>query len=225
MKELTVENAPRWEPEVELISITPHAETIIEMAYRNCWQSEPRVGGVEARRKFIEGCIRRGHLSPLEFAFAIFVVTGSRAYTHQQVRHRIASYAQESQRYVRVDDPRCIVVPPRIHADPAALDIFVVAMNQAWKAYAALIRLGHRKEDARFVLPNACKSKILVGMNFRSWRHFLKLRCARAAQWEIRGVAQEILRILYEHAPGVFGDLYEKFIVNDGVGELWTERD
>lgn len=225
MKELTMESAPKWEPEVGLISVTPNAETVIEMAYRNCWQSEPQVGGIEARRKFIEKCIRRGHLSCLEFAFATFEVVGSRAYTHQQVRHRVASYAQESQRYVRVDDPSYIVVPPLVHADPAVLDIFVEAMNTAWTAYAALLEFGVRKEDARFVLPNACRSVIFVGMNFRSWRHFLKLRCDKAAQWEIRGVASEVLKALFGCAPGVFEDLYEKFILNEGEGELWTERD
>jgi len=225
MKELTVENAPRWGPEVRLVSITPNAETVIEMAYRNCWQSEPLVGGVEARRKFIEKCIRRGHLSCLEFAFATFEMIGSRAFTHQLVRHRIASFAQESQRYVRVDDPSYVVVPPEIYAEPAALEVFVQAVDTAWVIYRTLLQLGVRKEDARFVLPNACKSKIVVGMNFRSWRHFLKLRCDKAAQWEIRGAALEILKVLYEHSPGVFGDLYEKFILNNGEGDIWTERD
>lgn len=225
MNKLTVTSVPKWVPEVKLISITPNAETVIELAYRNCWQSEAKVNGIDARRRFIKGCIQRGHLSCLEFASVNLRVVSSRVYTHQQVRHRIAGYAQESQRYVRVDDPSYVVVPPRIHADPMAIDIFVETINSVWTAYQNLLDLGIRKEDARFVLPNACKSVIFVGMNFRSLRHFLKLRCDKAAQWEIRGVAIEILKVLYEYAPGVFGDLYQKFIIRSGKGELWTERD
>jgi thymidylate synthase (FAD) len=212
-----------WNPEVKLISITPNAEEVIEKAYRNCWQSEPKIPGPEARRAFLKKCIQRGHLSPLEFAFATFEIVGSRAYTHQQVRHRIASYAQESQRYVKVDDPNYFIIPPAINNNLQALDIFLKVINDAMNAYRTLLNLGIKKEDARYVLPNACKSKIFVGMNFRAWRHFLKLRCEKTAQWEIREIAMRILEILHEHGPSVFGDLYEKFILEKG--ELLTERD
>jgi|YelNatPaOPRAMG01_1025707.scaffolds.fasta_scaffold03010_18 thymidylate synthase (FAD) len=215
-----------WGPKVKLISITPKAEEIIEKAYRNCWRSEPKKLGEEARREFIEKCIRRGHLSPLEFAFATFEIVGSRAYTHQQVRHRIASYAQESQRYVKVDDPNYIVIPPKIQDNSKALEIFFEAIKNAWSAYQALLELGIKKEDARYVLPNACKSKIFVGMNFRAWRHFIKLRCDVSAQWEIREVATKILKILYNEAPSVFADLYRKFVIErEGKKELWTQWD
>lgn len=129
MSKLTVENAPKWEPEVELVSITPNPEAVIEQTYRNCWQTEPKEPGLGARRRFLEKRITQGHLQPLEFAFATFVVVGSRTYTHQQVRHRIATFAQESQRYVRPEDSCYVVVPPKIHADPAALEIFVGAIK------------------------------------------------------------------------------------------------
>ena len=217
-------NMTAWTPQVELVSITPFAEEVIEEAFRNCWQSEAKKPGEEARRAFLEKCIRRGHLAPVEFASASFRVVASRACTHQVVRHRIASYAQESQRYVRVDNPS-YVVPPEIHDNAWALDIFVQAINEAWKAYAQLLDLGVKKQDARFVLPNACKSMIMVSMNFRSWRHFLKLRCDKAAQWELRGIATSMLALLHPLAPGIFGDLYEKFVNSQGKGELWTERD
>jgi len=213
-----------WQPEAELISITPYPEKVIEQAYRNCWQSEPADRGKNARRRFLRKCIGRGHTTCLEFAFATFRIVGSRAFTHQQVRHRVASYAQESQRYVEQNDPSRVVVPPAIHADPEALEIFLVQMRSAWEAYDALLKKGIRKEDARYVLPNACKSCIFVGMNFRAWRHFLKLRCDKAAQWEIRGVALEILKVLYHKAPAVFGDLYERFVLGKDV-ELWTQGD
>ncbi len=213
-----------WKAEVELVSITPQPEKVIEQAYRNCWQSAPKTASVESRRRFIKRCIRRGHLSPLEFAFATFRITASRACTHQLVRHRIASYAQESQRYVRAVEGY-VAVPPRIYDNPRALEIFEETIAKIWDSYDLLLELGVKKEDARYLLPNACKSKIIVGMNFRSWRHFIKLRCHQTAQWEIRGVATEVLKILYDQAPGVFGDLYQKFILNEGRGELWTERD
>lgn len=220
MTGLTVGNAPVWRPEVVLLSVTDEAEALIERAYRNCWQSEPKGD----RSGFIVACIKRGHLSCLEFGVATFLVIASRAATHQIVRHRIASYAQESQRYVKQDDTTYLVVPPEIHGNPEALEIFVEAMNFAWGAYAGLLKLGIKKEDARFVLPNACKSKIFVKMNFRAWRHFLKLRCAPAAQWEIRGIALTILEDLHNKAPFVFGDLYEKYILEKDV-PLWTESD
>lgn len=214
-----------WRPKVKLLFITPEAEKVIEMAYRNCWQSKPKTKGVKARRKFLESCIKKGHLSPLEFANATFLIEGSRVFTHQLVRHRLASYAQESQRYVEVKDQGYFVIPPSILENEEALKIFETAIENSWQAYQKLLELKIPKEDARYLLANACKSKIMVSMNFRSWRHFLKLRCEKTAQWEIRETAMEILKILHRKAPGVFGDLYQKFIVNKGQGELWTERD
>lgn len=221
---MNLKNAAQWRPEVKLVSVTSDAEVVIEQAYRNCWQSK-MASDKEARRVFLERCIRRGHLSPLEFAFATFQIIGSRAFTHQLVRHRIASYAQESQRYVKISDLNRFVFPPKIQHDPEALKIFEKGLKNSFETYQALLKLGILKEDARYILPIATKSSIFVGMNFRSWRHFLKLRCEKNAQWEIRGVALEILKILYQEAPGVFADLHQKFIINQGKGELWTERD
>jgi len=161
-----------WNPEVKLISITANAEELIEKAYRNCYQSKP-TETPEERRNFIRKCIQRGHLSPLEFGEATFEIVGSRVFTHQLVRHRIASYAQESQRYVKVKDPSYIVIPPKIQENPETLDIFLEAVTKAFEAYSTLLDLGIKKEDARYVLPQATKSKIFVKMNFRAWRHFL----------------------------------------------------
>ena len=97
---MTKESEVVWKPEVKLVFITPDAEELIERAYRNCFQSEC-AKDVEKRREFIKRCIKLGHLSPIEFAEAVFEVVCSRVCTHQLVRHRIASYAQESQRRVR----------------------------------------------------------------------------------------------------------------------------
>jgi len=199
-----------WKPEVRLVSITPDAEELIERAYRNCFQSEC-AEDVEKRREFIRRCIKLGHLSPLEFAEAVFEVVCSRVCTHQLVRHRIASYAQESQRRVKVKDLDYVVVPPMVVENQEALEVFLEAVRKGFEAYEKLLELGIRKEDARYVLPQCIKSKILVKMNFRAWRHFLELRCDKTAQWEIREVAKAILEILFQYAPSVFGDLHEKF--------------
>lgn len=212
---MVVEGKGGWKPEVMLISITPQAEELIERAYRNCFQSEC-AEDVEKRREFIRRYIKLGHLSPLEFADAIFEVTCSRACTHQLVRHRIASYAQESQRRVKVKDLDYIVVPPMILESQEAFELFLDTVRKSFEVYEKLLELGIKKEDARYVLPQCVKSKILVKMNFRQWRHFLELRCDKTAQWEIREVAMRILEILNFYAPSVFSDLYEKFLGNEG---------
>jgi len=209
------ESGDVWKPEVSLVFVTPNAEELIERAYRNCFQSEMSKS-VEKRREFIRRCIKLGHLSPLEFAEAVFEVVCSRACTHQLVRHRIASYAQESQRRVKVKDLDYIVVPPKVIESPEALEVFLEAVRKSFEVYERLLELGVKKEDARYILPQCVKSKIFVKMNFRQWRHFIELRCDKTAQWEIREVAMRILEILNMCAPSVFGDLYERFLGSEG---------
>ena len=155
--------------------------------------------------------IGKGHHSCLEFAFATFSIEGSRAFTHQLVRHRMASYAQESQRYVKITNDRTYVVPPKIAENPETLELYQAALDGCRSCYQALLDRGISKQDARFVLPNAVRNTIIVGMNFRSWRHFLALRCDRHAQWEIRSAAMDILQILYDHAPSIFEDIHLTF--------------
>jgi thymidylate synthase (FAD) len=209
---------------VKLLYITKNAEILIEKAYRNCWQSKPKNKSIKERRDFIKRCISMGHLSPLEFADAVFEILGSRAFTHQLVRHRLASYAQESQRHVKIKDLSYFVIPKTIKNNKEALKIFKKSLKEIFNSYESLIQLGIPKEDARYILPNATMSRIFVKMNFRAWRHFLKLRCDTSAQWEIRDIAKEILKILYKNSPSVFEDLYEKFIKGTRK-DLFTERD
>jgi thymidylate synthase (FAD) len=97
-------------------------------------------------------------------------------------------------------------------------------IKEIFDSYENLIQLGIPKEDARYILPNSTMSRIFVKMNFRAWRHFLKLRCDASAQWEIRDIAKEILKILYKNSPSVFEDLYEKFIKGTRK-DLFTEKD
>ncbi|MEM2878566.1 MAG: FAD-dependent thymidylate synthase [Candidatus Hadarchaeales archaeon] len=190
---------------VELISITPDAERLIEAAGRTCYLSFGKQGkGTE--KSFIRMLIKRGHLSVLEHAHATFRISGaSRSFTHQLVRHRLCSYSQQSQRYVDEKNFR-FIEPESIKNNEKAHSIFMRFMEEARNTYAELQRLGIKNEDARFVLPNAVESQIVVTANFREWRHIVELRGDPGAQWEIRQVAIEILRILKKHAPEVFAD-------------------
>jgi thymidylate synthase (FAD) len=202
---------------VELIAVTKYLrgngtpEELLEHAGRVCYRSEKRGGAAN----FLQARIREGHESIIEHASATFEISGiSRACSHQLVRHRIASYSQESQRYVDLSDPN-LVVPPGVAQSPEAMRIWDDLTGRMKRAYRDLRELGARKEDARFLLPNATATRIVVTMNFRELRHFFRIRCDRAAQWEIRALAQEILRLTYQVAPSVFQDLYLKFIGED----------
>jgi thymidylate synthase (FAD) len=183
-------------------------ESLLEHAGRACYRSEPK--GTPG--KFLKSRIREGHESIIEHASVTFEISGiSRACTHQLVRHRIASYSQESQRYVEMSAPE-FVVPPSVAENPEAMAAWDEFMGQVSDTYHRLRELDVRKEDARFVLPNATTTRIIVTMNFRSLRHLFSVRCDKAAQWEIRALALEMLRQVYALAPAVFGDLYNHFL-------------
>jgi len=191
---------------VELLTITPDAERLIEQAGRTAYQSfDKQAPGSE--RKFIRMLVKLGHTSVLEHAWATFRISGvSRTLTHQLVRHRLCSFTQASQRYVN-EKNFGYVTPGSIEDRPEALKLFDELMAQARRTYTALQELGVPNEDARFTLPNAVNSEIVVSANLREWRHIITLRGHRAAQWEIRLMALEILKILKRQAPSVFEDL------------------
>lgn len=190
---------------VELLAVTPNAEKLIEDAGRTAYLSfEKQKRGSE--KKFIKMLIKSGHLSVLEHAWATFRIKGgSRAFTHQLVRHRLCSYTQQSQRYVDEHEFNYIE-PVAVRSNKEAHTLFIDFMNRAKEIYAELQKLGIKNQDARFVLPNAVESEIVVTANFREWRHIIELRGSPDAQWEIRRVAIEILKILKKHAPTIFDD-------------------
>ena len=157
--------------------------------------------------------VRSGHLSSLEHANFTFAIDGiSRACSHQLVRHRLASYNQQSQRYVRFGERASFVVPPQIQENLQALEVFYQAMANARQAYEKLVEIGLAEgrakgqvlEDARFVLPNAAETKVVVTMNARELRHFFSLRCCRRAQWEIRRLAWVMRYLVLDVAPNLF---------------------
>jgi thymidylate synthase (FAD) len=148
-----------------------------------------------------------GHASVIEHAsFTFSIEDVSRALTHQLVRHRIASYTQQSQRYVTYDTLEKYVTPPSIADKLEAKKTFDETLEQISLAYQRLLKMGIPKEDARFILPNAAKTNIMATMNARELRHFFNLRCCARAQWEIREVAVEMLRQAKKAVPALFED-------------------
>jgi thymidylate synthase (FAD) len=145
---------------------------------------------------------------------AVFLFEGiSRTCTHQLVRHRLASFSQESQRYVDLSKGGWnAIVPPAVAENPAAMAELAEFWALAEAKYARLRELGIRKEDARFLLPNAAETRIVASMNFAGWSHFLWLRAVdKAAQWEIRLMAQRALEMLHAVAPEVFAEQWQVY--------------
>ncbi|HDD69732.1 MAG TPA: FAD-dependent thymidylate synthase [Candidatus Bathyarchaeota archaeon] len=160
---------------------------------------------LEKARQIIKRVTGYGHASVIEHASFTFSIEGvSRAMTHQLVRHRIASYTQQSQRYVTYDTFEKYVTPPSIEENSEAKRIFNSALKKISETYHKLLEMGIPKEDARFILPNAAKTNIIVTMNARELRHFFNLRCCRRSQWEIRQVAIEMLKQAKNVAPSLF---------------------
>lgn len=215
---------------VSLLTGTANALDLVYAAYRQCYSTndaamqfneswtqsfdESEEEYMERRKKmadFIEKIMSGGHVSPIEHVSYSFAISGvSRALSHQLVRHRVASYSQQSQRYVDACDFD-FILPPHIAAIPEAKARFLKAMDDAAASYLAiqdiLIRAGQKKganEDARFVLPNACETKLVVTMNCRSLLHFFEERCCNRAQWEIRAMANKMLLLCREQLPVVF---------------------
>lgn len=196
--------ARQMQLEVTLIAITPDAQKVIELAGRTCWQSFDKAGD-NTQEGFIRRLIAMEHESPLEHAYATFRLRGcSRAMTHQLVRHRLMAVSQQSQRYVNEDQFEYVVpeaMPPEFLADFRSDMKIIQQMYHKWRDR------GLKKEDARFVLPNACTSEIVVSADFREWRHIFKMRLSKKAQWEIRKACRMMLDVLQQHAPACFEDI------------------
>ena len=201
---------------VSLLNFTKNPDRICAAAAQSCY-SEKGASELfetttdERAKKMIKKVVGMGHLSVVEHAHFTFSVEGvSRSLTHQLVRHRIASYSQQSQRYVAMDKAE-YVLPPSVSRDPEAKKLYTNLMDDAWRTYRELAKK-LPKEDARYVLPNACNTNITITMNARELWHFFNLRCCRRAQWEIRMMAWKMLRegkkgapLLFENAgPGCF---------------------
>jgi len=197
---------------VELVTYTPDAERTIERAMRICHGGDMAADG-STNKTFIQGVIKLGHESVIEHACATFKISGvSRSLTHQLVRHRLASYTQESQRYVKKSNFE-YVTPESIQDKPELYEKYVNLMREINELYNLFIYASINREDARYILPNACTTSIWVTMNFRELRNFFKLRCDSHAQAEIRNLAKEMLKLCYDRFPIIFEDLYKQYYV------------
>jgi thymidylate synthase (FAD) len=146
-----------------------------------------------------------GHTSVLEHASFTFSISGvSRALTHELVRHRIASYTQQSQRYVKFDKEKDFIVPHTVEKNEKAKKIYEKILADSVRSYNELVENGIPYEDARYVLPNASPTNIILSMNGRELLHFFALRCCERAQWEIRELATEMCKQAKEVAPVMF---------------------
>ena len=217
-------------PTVKLLSYTPEPEKLVAAAAKLCYSSSDAASLLEGltpqkTADFIDMLSEIGHESPIEHASFTFAIEGvSRSFLAQITRHRIASYSVQSQRYVKKDNFEYIV-PPAIEENDEAKRIFTETMKTLDENYRRLTALlteqklagidaptpAQRKaaeksaiEDARFVLPNACDTRMVVTMNARSLRHFFRLRCCNRAQWEIREVARQMLLLVRAVAPHLF---------------------
>ena len=221
-------------PYVKLLAHTPDPEKVISTAAKLCYSDsgiDDLYNGLtdENAEKFIDKLMSLGHESPIEHVSFTFGIEGiSRACSHQLVRHRIASYSQQSQRYVNMNNFNYITPPSvekyeNIHAMYEDVMKYLTDHYEAIQSVLAnniteeLIKSGmdekkarsiaekQANEDARFILPNACETKIIVTMNARSLFNFFGHRCCNRAQWEIREVAEQMYKLVYEVAPTLFG--------------------
>ncbi len=209
--------------EVELMSITPNAEDVIERATRTCYLSFHRYNPPHSAKELIRKVIRKGHHSVLEHAVATFRIKGgSRVFTHELVRHRLMSPSQESQRYVcyadkpgreKTKDYHCIipdtVKAAQIKSNGSFIDgekAFLEVQDKCYQLYEQLLSAGVPPEDARYILPGGTESEIVITANFRELRHIFTVRCHPRAHWEIRRICLKMLETMKEKAPIVFSD-------------------
>ena len=209
---------PQVQPKVRLIRYTPAPEELVALAAKLCYSAsdlDDLDEGVAQKdqSKFINRLMEMGHLSTVEHASFTFGIEGvSRSLLAQITRHRIASFSVQSQRYVALGDDENgfdYIMPPAIEAlgeaDAAEYRRQMDLINGWYQAWRRKLGTGEKSnEDARFVLPNAAATRMLVTMNARELQHFLGLRCCSRAQWEIRAVAWQMLALAYEAAPALF---------------------
>lgn len=194
---------------VTLITHTPDPEKVIASAAKLCYSSsdiETLMNGLtpEKIETFIKKLTDLGHQSPLEHCTFTFGIEGvSRCLSHQLVRHRIASYSQKSQRYVEEGGFKYIT-PPTIKNNDLLHYEYINIMDRLEWFYNYAVSEGVPAEDARFVLPNACETKLIMTMNIRALLHFFEERCCNRAQWEIRQMADMMLDICKRIAPNIF---------------------
>jgi len=193
---------------VKLLGFTPDPEKIPSMAakltHSKIKPEDLNKTSDKELKAILEHVTSLGHTSVVEHANFTFAISDvSRSLTHQLVRHRIASFSQQSQRYVNLNEPN-YVTPPRISKDKKMKKEYMQTMDNIWQEYNKLLEIGIPAEDARYILPNATCTNIIVSMNARSLLNFFELRCCMHAQWEIRQLANKMLQEVKKVAPTIF---------------------
>ena len=192
---------------VKLLAYTENADAICAAAGKSCYSEKPAHELINQGEpeKILGQIVGMGHHSVIEHAYFTFSVEGvSRSLTHQLVRHRVASFSQQSQRYVSLKEPT-YVIPETIKNDPECREIYEAMMQSVWDAYHKLQKRVP-SEDARYVLPNGCTTNITITMNARELLHFFSLGCCNRAQWEIREMADEMMKLCKKVSPTIFKD-------------------
>ncbi len=200
------------EPSYQIEQAPPYHDmlAVIEKAARTCYQSWDKIKDGSAE-KLIKHCIARGHFSVIEHCAVTVRIICNRGVSHEIVRHRLASFSQESTRYVKYDDIEIIkpVWWNRLDTLEAVKILFCQAMEDAEQYYKTMIATGHTAQDAREILPNAVKTEIVVTANLREWRHIFKLRTSKAAHPEMRRIMCPMLADFADRWPVFFGDIEE----------------
>ena len=205
------------EPSVELVNPVSEKTAMLhlEMCGRVCYKSEDKTSDGSAET-FLRNIVKRGHEAVLEHINVTLKFVCDRGVSHELVRHRLASYCQESTRYCNYSNEKfgrsvAVIEPSYLRDDPDAYMVWQSACNLAESAYFTLLDLGRTPQEARAVLPNSLKTEVMMTANIREWRHFLKLRCAPAAHPQMREVALMALKLLYEQYPVLFEDIYHEY--------------
>ena len=190
---------------------------LVEVAGRVCYKSEDKITE-GSDQKFIKSVLNRGHEAVIEHGVVTCSIVCDRGVTHEIVRHRLASYCQESTRYCNYskdgfDNQITVIEPCYLEEGSTQYIIWEEACECAERAYMEMSELGCTPQEARAVLPNSLKTEIVATMNLREWRHFFKLRCAPAAHPQMREVAQMGLKLMYEALPIFFEDIYKEVFV------------
>ncbi|MEW6680655.1 MAG: FAD-dependent thymidylate synthase [bacterium] len=189
--------------EVEVISHTPEPEALVARAAALCYSKEDKKPQKEKVKPFMEKLLKMGHMSPFEHISFTFRISGvSRVLSHQLVRHRIASYSQQSQRYVFFDKASYVI--PKSIKDKGMDKEFSKKIEEMVDFYRFLVKQGIPKEDARYILPSSFTTSLIMTMNARELIHFFRLRCCNRAQWEIRDMAERMLFLVKNIAPNIF---------------------
>ncbi len=200
-------------PEFEILTPLNPAEILarLEKAGRTCYRSENRITP-DSAASFVRGIVKSGHLSVIEHESISLRIICDRGVTHELVRHRLASFSQESTRYVNYgrgpEGRGLVVVKPLFFAEGSVkYDLWLKAMEATEKAYLNLTAAGATAQEARTVLPNSLKTEIVMTANLRQWRHVLSLRCAPASHPQMREIMKMILARFKELLPDIFGDI------------------